>query len=121
TAAGRAPRRKKVPAVALALADALPWLVSLDAAAAVPESVMAWSAAAKFATGLVARGRLLPAVSEGGFDAWRVGPLDPADDRYLAALVAAFPAEAHALPIARSRPVRLRAPAPMVRLFIDAV
>ena len=51
----------------------------------------AWSAAAKFATGLVARGRLLPAVSDGGFDAWTAGPLDPGHHRYLDALVDAVP------------------------------
>lgn len=28
---------------------------------------------------LVARGRLLPTVTEDGYAAWRVGPLDPSD------------------------------------------
>jgi superfamily II DNA or RNA helicase len=38
-----------------------------------------WGAAVVVALGLVARGRLLPGVSPGGFDAWRAGPLDQDD------------------------------------------
>ncbi len=55
-------------------------------------------------------GRLLPAISPGGYDAWRAGPLDPADEEWLARLAAAFPPPAHALPVEGSRPLRVRSP-----------
>ncbi|WP_460403376.1 DEAD/DEAH box helicase [Actinophytocola sediminis] len=57
----------------LSVAEALP--VLLDAGAAQPF----WSAAAHAALRLVAHGRLLPAVTAGGFDAWVVSPLEPSD------------------------------------------
>jgi superfamily II DNA or RNA helicase len=38
-----------------------------------------WGAAVVLALDLVARGRILPGVSPGDFDAWRVGPLDQDD------------------------------------------
>ncbi|MEJ7585245.1 MAG: DEAD/DEAH box helicase [Acidimicrobiales bacterium] len=69
----------------------------------------------------MARGRLVPDVTPAGFDGWRVGPLDPADRARLAALAAAFPPAAHALPIVGSRPVRIRHPADLVADFWDAI
>ena len=55
--------------------------------------------AAVLALHLVARGRLLPGVSRSGFDAWRIGPLDPDDVRQLRALTAAMPPQARAVPL----------------------
>ncbi|MGH3757822.1 DEAD/DEAH box helicase [Actinophytocola sp.] len=52
------------------IADALPGLL---------DDTTSWSAAAREALHLVARGRLRPAVTEAGHDAWRVGPLEPSD------------------------------------------
>ncbi|MGH3879049.1 MAG: DEAD/DEAH box helicase [Actinophytocola sp.] len=52
------------------VAEALPALLGRDSF---------WSAAAHEALHLVARGRLRPAVTEAGHDAWRVGPLEPSD------------------------------------------
>src|ERR1019366_4442348 len=75
----------------------------------------------KAGVGLVARGRLLPAISANGFDAWRVGPLDPADERWLPSLAAVFPPEAHALPIPGVRPLRVRSPESLVRECWDAI
>ena len=53
--------------------EALPLL--LDAR----ESQPYWSAVAHAAVRLVAQGRLLPSVTESGYDAWRVSPLEPSD------------------------------------------
>jgi hypothetical protein len=71
--------------------------------------------------GLVARGRLLPTVGPGGVDAWRAGPLDPADLSWLRELAAAFPPTAHALAVPGSRPMRLRSPEALVRDLWDAI
>jgi hypothetical protein len=49
----------------------------------VRRSLGVWAAAATAGVGLIARGRLLPTVSVTGTDAWRVGPLDPADLSWL--------------------------------------
>jgi hypothetical protein len=71
--------------------------------------------------GLVARGRLLPAASPGGYGAWRVGPLDAADLDWLRRVAAAMPPEAYALPLDGRRPLRLRSPERLVRELWDAV
>ncbi|MGI5499445.1 DEAD/DEAH box helicase [Lentzea sp. CA-135723] len=47
-----------------------------------------WSVAAATALALVARGRIVPDVTAGGFDTWRVGPLDHADELHLRQLAA---------------------------------
>jgi superfamily II DNA or RNA helicase len=80
-----------------------------------------WAAAARFAVHLVARGRLLPGVSPGGFDAWRVGPLDAADADRLHALAAAMPPTARAIPAPGVESPALPAAAPLLRAFLDAV
>jgi superfamily II DNA or RNA helicase len=80
-----------------------------------------WAAAARFAVHLVARGRLLPGVSPGGFDAWRVGPLDAEDADRLHALAAAMPPTARAVPVAGVASPALPAAVPLLRAFLDAV
>jgi len=107
--AGSTVRRRIVDARLVAVGDALVWLVGLTPDAGVSASLAGWATAAKLGTGLVARGRLLPAASADGWDAWRVGPLDPEDHRQLAALADAFEPHAHALALAPSTP---SAPAP---------
>ena len=62
-----------------------------------------WGAAALIALQLVARGRLLPGVSPGGHDAWRVGPLDAADVDRVLALAESIPFEARCLPLESAR------------------
>jgi superfamily II DNA or RNA helicase len=116
-----AARRRRVVAAFMPIADCLGWLAALASDAEVADSTRAWSAAVKAGVGLVARGRLLPAISANGFDAWRVGPLDPADERWLRSLAAVFPPEAHALPIPGVRPLRVRSPESLVRECWDAI
>ncbi len=94
-------RRRRVVARLVPIADALPWLVGLGQGMDLSASLAVWATAAKLGAQLVARGRLLPAASPDGWDAWRVGPLDPADVNRLEALAAAFPPIAHALPLTR--------------------
>ena len=117
--AGRGLRRRRVRGRLLPLADVLPTL--LAPAAGAGASVAAWSAAAATGVGLVARGRLLPAASPGGYGAWRVGPLDAADLGWLRRIAAAMPPEAHALPVDGRRPLRLRSPEGLVRELWDAI
>ena len=120
-------RKRLVSADLVRVADALPMLLAVDPEAAsgpdalVRRSVRVWAAAAIAGAGLVARGRLLPTVTADGADAWRAGPLDPADLAWLAELAASFPAEAHALAVPGSRPMRLRSPESVVRALWDAI
>jgi superfamily II DNA or RNA helicase len=114
-------RRRREPARLVDLPDALSWLVGLPADADISPSLAAWATAAKLGAQLIARGRLLPAASPAGWDAWRVGPLDPADADRLGALAAAFPPEAHALPVPGTAPLRVRNPAAIIRDLWDAI
>ncbi|HEY8557408.1 MAG TPA: SNF2 helicase-associated domain-containing protein, partial [Actinomycetes bacterium] len=114
-------RRRRVHGRLLPLADVLPALLAPAAAGGASASVAAWSAAAAAGVGLVARGRLLPAASPGGYGAWRVGPLDGADLDWLRRIAAAMPPEAHALPVDGRRPLRLRSPERLVRELWDAI
>ena len=116
---GDGPRRRAVPATLLNVRDALPRLV--DAPPTASSTVRFWGAAATWALTLIARGRLQPAVTQAGYDAWRLGPLDAEDAQRFAALVAACPPEAHALPVPGTRPLKMRAAAAVVREFCDAV
>ncbi|GAA2815685.1 DEAD/DEAH box helicase [Saccharopolyspora taberi] len=77
--------------------EAVPLLQRADAP---PERF--WAAVAVLALRLVARGRIVPSVATGGFDAWRVGPLDPEDAECVRRLAAHQPVE-------------------LVRAFLDAV
>ena len=85
---GSTVRRRHVPVRLVPLPAALAGLLAVDRDKATP-SLAAWSTAATAAVQLVARGRLLPSASPSGVDAWRVGPLDAADDRLLRELGAA--------------------------------
>ncbi|WP_394619154.1 DEAD/DEAH box helicase [Lentzea sp. JNUCC 0626] len=60
----------------------------LEALPGVLEGTDYWSVAAATALALVARGRIVPDVTAGGFDTWRVGPLDHADELHLRQLAA---------------------------------
>src|SRR5215472_6963471 len=77
--------------------------------------------AATAGVGLVARGRLLPTVGPEGVDAWRAGPLDPADLAWLRELAGCFPPATHALGVLGSRPMRIRSPESLVRALWDAI
>jgi hypothetical protein len=120
-------RKRRVSADLVGVAEALPALLAIDpnavgpAGPAMRRSVGVWAAAAAFGVGLVARGRLLPTVGAGGADAWRAGPLDPADLAWLRELAASFPPAAHALAVPGSRPMRIRSPESLIRALWDAI
>jgi len=83
-----------------------------------------WADVVAFAVDLVARGRFHPGRTPSGLDAWRAGPLTPADVRIVSSLGAALPAAAHALPRAPDpgqRAMTMRSPDGLVRDAIDAV
>src|SRR5260370_11115124 len=110
-------RKRLVSAEIIPLAKALPVLLAVDPSQAglqMRRSGRVWAAAAAAGVGLVARGRLLPAVGTDDTDVWRAGPLDPADLRWLGELAAAFPATAHALAVPGPRPHRPRPPGALV-------
>ncbi|RLK58966.1 SNF2 helicase protein [Actinokineospora cianjurensis] len=81
-------------------------------------SVAFYGAIVRNALHLIARGRLLPGVSPGGVDAWRVGPYDVADVERVRALASAMPAAARAVPAAEGRLPDARE---LVRAVYDAV
>lgn len=83
----------------LTIADGLPELLGAGGF---------WATAAQAALQLVAAGRLLPGVTAAGHDAWRVGPLEPAEAAWLRDLASAMPPDE-------------RAPGPLLRAFLDAV
>ncbi|MPZ60345.1 MAG: ATP-dependent helicase [Propionibacteriales bacterium] len=118
--AGSQVRRTRTRVRLVPMADAIPLLTAATHDQAT-RSFRAWSTAALTGAGLIGRGRLLPAVSPGGYGAWRVGPLDRADEEWLDRLAAAMPARAHALPIEGTRPIRLRSPQSLVQKFWDAM
>ena len=70
---------------------------------------------------LIGRGRLLPGVSPGGYDAWRIGPLDREDVVRVQELAAATPPDARAEPLPGKSPLELPHAEPLVRAFLDAV
>jgi superfamily II DNA or RNA helicase len=115
-------RKRMVSAHVLPVTAVLPSLLSIDPnGSSVPRSLGVWASAATAGVGLIARGRILPAVTTDGTDAWRAGPLDPDDEAWLRKLAAAFPPEAHALGIPGSRPMRLRSPEALIRDLWDAI
>jgi hypothetical protein len=115
-------RKRMVSAHVLPVTTVLPELLSIDPNGShVPRSLGVWASAATAGVGLIARGRILPAVTSDGADTWRVGPLDPGDEAWLRELAAAFPPEAHALGIPGSRPMRLRSPESLIRDLWDAI
>jgi superfamily II DNA or RNA helicase len=121
---GKGVRRRSVPARFLSVTEALPLLLDpADGMGAAPPqaSVLAWSATMTSGLGLLARGRLLPAITASGLDAWRIGPLDPDDHRLLGQLSRAFPASAYPVAVAGSPPLRLHDPAWLIRAAWDAL
>ncbi|WP_205614091.1 DEAD/DEAH box helicase [Streptomyces dangxiongensis] len=114
--------RRPVPVLWLPVADALPVLTLARreyGGDAVHPAAAFWGAATALALHLAARERLLPGVSTGGYDSWRVGPFDPADVLRLRELAAAAPPEALAVPVPGTT---LLPPADTaLRAFLDAV
>ncbi|MET9312712.1 DEAD/DEAH box helicase [Kribbella sp. NPDC003505] len=111
-----------VRAVELPVAEAVPVLGRMRRAAGAHPSAAFWGGAALVGLQLVARGKLLPGVTPDGHDAWRVGPLEPADVTRLLTLAEAMPASARALPLTDSPgQVRLPVAEELLRQFLDAV
>lgn len=103
----------------LSIDEALPLLLTGSAKS---PTLAAWSAVALAGLDLVARGRLVPAVTAGGHGAWRIGPLEPADAAQLHALAAAMPPEGHAVVLPGCwPPVRVPEPATLIRGLWDAL
>ncbi|XIE81349.1 DEAD/DEAH box helicase [Streptomyces sp. SBR177] len=126
-----------VPALLLPVREALPLLVRArsradltEAAdgtrttAAVSPSAAFWGAATLFALDLIARGLLLPGLTAGDLDAWRVGPLGAEEIGALRDLAASMPPSAHAVPLPAEDPDEeplLPEPEELLRAFADAV
>ena len=110
--------RTKVDVELVPLERALPRLLAVGEEAS--PAVAAWSAAVNAGVNLVARGRLRPAVSPAGAAAWRIGPLDAADEELLRGLAGALPPEAYALPLTGLKRIRLHSPDSLVRALWDA-
>ncbi|MGW3122880.1 DEAD/DEAH box helicase [Streptomyces sp. NPDC001107] len=111
----------EVPAVLLPVRAALAVLTRARTDAHAHRGAAFWGSAAVLALQLLARGLLLPGLSPGDHDAWRVGPLPVEDVDRVRALAAAMPPEAHAVPVGGSGPLRLPAPEGLLRAFLDAV
>ncbi|MEU1280571.1 DEAD/DEAH box helicase [Streptomyces sp. NPDC005805] len=118
---GRGVRSRTVPARLLTVTDALPVLVAARHDPLAHPAAACWGAAALHALHLVARGRLLPGLTDTDHDAWRAGPLDADDIAQLRAIAAAMPPEAHAVPVPGPPPLRLPEPEALVRQLFDAV
>jgi hypothetical protein len=120
--AGKSVRRRTVPVTNLSIANALPLLLDLEDAPGTTATARMWATVLTAGIGLIARGRLHAAVSPNGFDAWRVGPLDPADYRLMEDLAKAMPPLGHAISMAaRGATLRIHSPAYLVRAVWDGV
>src|SRR5665811_778015 len=72
-AAGSSVRRRATPVRKLGLDVAMDQLIEHGSEEGASASIRAWATAAQLALDLVARGRLMPARSPAGNDAWRLG------------------------------------------------
>ncbi|MEV6912672.1 DEAD/DEAH box helicase [Amycolatopsis sp. NPDC051071] len=109
------PEITTVPCVRLPMAEALPALLRLRGSD--DPSARFWSTATAAALKLAEAGRLLPGITESDVDAWRAGPLEPADAAWLRRLSEAMPPQARAIPVDGNLPARY----PLLRAFLDAV
>ncbi|MEU4803877.1 DEAD/DEAH box helicase [Actinosynnema sp. NPDC023587] len=111
----------RVAALRLPVGEAVPLLSRARRDPRAHPAAAFWGAAVVLALHLVARGRVRPAVTEGDFDAWRLGPFDPDDTRRVRDLAAAMPAPARAVPLPGRDPLELAEAEPLLRAFLDAV
>jgi superfamily II DNA or RNA helicase len=111
---------RTVPAVRVPVAEAVPLLSKARRMGGHPAAAF-WGSAVVVAMQLVARGRLVPSVTDCDFDAWRVGPLDTMDVELVRALAAAMPPQARAVPLPDRDPAELADAEALVRGFLDAV
>ncbi|MDK1474646.1 DEAD/DEAH box helicase [Streptomyces sp. 549] len=118
--AGSGVELRSVPAFELPVAEAIPVLTRARASGTGTAAGF-WGAAALLALQLAARGRLLPGLTDGDHDAWRLGPLDPGDAERVGALAGAMPADARAVPLPGDGPVLLPEADGLLYAFLDAV
>nr|WP_225804449.1 DEAD/DEAH box helicase [Streptomyces sp. NK15101] len=121
-------RAVTVPARTLSVRDALPFLARARFSDSASPATAFWGAASLFALDLVARGLLLPGLTPGDHDAWRVGPLGPGELAELRTLAASMPPVAHAVPLPvrvpptdDAPPLLMPEPEALLRAFADAV
>ncbi len=118
--AGSGVRRRTVPAELVPVDSALRRFLDTDPVG-LSESAGAWSAVVVAGLNLVARGRIMPAVTPSGFDAWRVGPLEAADEALIGELATALPPVAHCLARSGRTPIEVASPEHLVRALWDAL
>jgi len=116
----RSLRRRSVPAFLLPVHGALGSLLELGGDEAT-ESARAWAGVLTAGLTIIAKGRLQPAVTSSGLDAWRVGPLDPSDLRLLEAIAEAMPPVGHASVLDGRSPLRVHSARFAVRAAWDAL
>ncbi|MFE2011057.1 SNF2-related protein [Streptomyces sp. NPDC059491] len=110
-----------VPAYAVPVRDALALLARARFSESASPAAAFWGAASLLALDLVSRGLLLPGLTAGDHDAWRVGPLGPEEVAELRTLAASMPPVAHAVPLSPAEPLLLPDPEALLRAFADAV
>ncbi|MEU0005908.1 DEAD/DEAH box helicase [Streptomyces sp. NPDC006314] len=113
--------RFRTPALLLPVHNALPLLTHARELPQGHRSTVFWGTARLLALHFLARGLLLPGLSPGDNDAWRVGPLSARDAELVRGLAAAMPPEAHAVPLTADGPHLLPDPERLLRAFLDAV
>ena len=123
TARGKSVRRRRVPARLVTVAEALDLAGPSGALGGLPleSGATHWSAAIAAGLALVAKGRLYPAVTDEGWDAWRAGPLGGDERRFLAEFAASVPPAAHALVLESAGQLRMRSPEALVLSLWDAI
>ncbi len=120
--AGSSVRRRRVPCTLLRVGAALPLLLDLEDSPLTTATARIWADVMTAGLQLLARGRLRPAVSPGGFDAWFAGPLAPADHVLLERLASAMPPLGHALAIPETNgPLRVHSPAVLAHAAWNAL
>ncbi|MFH9086494.1 SNF2-related protein [Streptomyces sp. NPDC017673] len=113
--------RVPLPVLLLPVRAALPVLARARALSCEHRAAAFWRTAYELALGFVARGLLLPGLSAGDHDAWRVGPLSARDAELFRELAAAMPPEAHAVPLTADGPPLLPDPERLLRAFLDTI
>jgi superfamily II DNA or RNA helicase len=92
------PVTRHIPVTLVSVRDLLDELMSLHLDdPKLSDSMHAWAVVTRSTLGLIARGRIRPAVSPGGFDTWAVGPLQESDHQVRRALARWLPPTAHCL------------------------
>ena len=117
---GRAWRRP-TPIARVPVADAVSLLSRARHARDVHPAAAYWSEVTVFALQLIARGRLLPGVSVGDLDTWRIGPFDTVDGERLIELAATMPMEARTVEALQRAGQRVPGRVELVRAYLDAV